>query len=212
MSEREEMNSSDVQALRAGVGDVRDDDADLVRRVKAGDMAAFEVLYRKYQRPIFSFVARMASPEDALDVTQEAFYLAMRGIGTFQPGRRFSTWLFAIAKNRCYDLMRRRGRMHTEEYDEAQRPHADSGAADPERSALRDELCRAVDRCLHELSPEDRAVLVLRDYQQLSHEEMSEILGASIPSVKSKIHRARKRFKDKFRKYRDLLGDVEGIS
>lgn len=95
----------------------------------------------------------MVPPEDALDVTQEAFYLAMRGIATFKPGHRFSTWLFAIAKNRCFDFMRRRKKVRIEEYDEVERPQPDNQALDPAGLAARDELARAVNRTLMELSP-----------------------------------------------------------
>ena len=209
MAEEREMNSLDAQALGGSVQGALDNDALLVERFRAGDIGAFETLFRRYQRPIYNFIARMVPPEDALDVTQEAFYLAMRGIATFHPGRRFSTWLFAIAKNRCFDFMRRRKRVRIEEYDEVERPQPDNQTPDPAGSAARDELARAVNRTLMELSPDDRMVLVLRDYQQLSHEEICEIMGLSIPSVKSRIHRARKRFKERFKRHSHLLEGVQ---
>ena len=205
MAEGQEMESSEVQALTGGIAGSLDQDAVLVERYKAGDSTAFDMLFRRYERSIYNFVAKMLSADDACDVTLETFYLAMRGIATFKSEKRFSTWLFAIAKNRCFDFMRRRRRVQTEEYDEVERPQADLSAVDPEDAAQKGELARAVNRCLAAMSPDDRLVLVLRDYQQLSHQEMGEILGASIPSVKSRIHRARQRFKDRFKKYGVLL-------
>lgn len=182
-----------------------DEDALLVHKFQQGDSSAFEDLFKKYQKQIYNFICRMVSADDAFDITQDTFYHAMRGIGGFKPGKRFSTWLFAIAKNRCFDVLRRRGRIQNVEFNEKLHAAPAGSEGDPVHHARKRELCDIVQECLSQLSERDRLVITLRDFNQLSHEEMSEVLGASIASVKSKIHRARLRFRKLFEPhYREL--------
>ena len=194
-----------------------DPDLALVRQFRAtGNPALFETLFRKYQTPIFHLVSRMVNGEDAYDLTQEVFYRALRAVQSFKGDCKFSTWLYTIAKNTCLNQVREeRRRNEYEEYslDEEITPGEQRGTRelpDPESDVARivetRELQRVVDKVLQELTPEQRLLMTLRDFQQLSYEEIGEITEMSLVNVKSKLHRARLAFKTKFEPYLTLIG------
>jgi len=194
-----------------------DPDLALVRQFRAtGNPALFETLFRKYQTPIFHLVCRMVNGEDAYDLTQEVFYRALRALQSFKGDCKFSTWLYTIAKNTCLNHVREdKRRNEYEEYslDEEIAPGEQRGTRelpDPESDVARivetRELQRVVDKVLQELTPEQRLLMTLRDFQQLSYEEIGEITEMSLVNVKSKLHRARLAFKAKFEPYLPMIG------
>ena len=196
-----------------------DPDLALVRQFRAtGNPALFETLFRKYQTPIFHLVCRMVNGEDAYDLTQEVFYRALRALPSFKGDCKFSTWLYTIAKNTCLNHVREdKRRNEYEEYslDEEIAPGEQRGTRelpDPEADVTRivetRELQRVVDKVLQELTPEQRLLMTLRDFQQLSYEEIGEITEMSLVNVKSKLHRARLAFKAKFEPFLPLIGTV----
>ncbi|MBV9848048.1 MAG: sigma-70 family RNA polymerase sigma factor [Armatimonadetes bacterium] len=201
-----------------------DPDVALVRQFRAtGNPALFEALFKKYQTPIFHLVCRMVNGEDAYDLTQEVFYRALRSLAAFKGDCKFSTWLYTIAKNTCLNHMRenkKRAAMEGYSLDETSEPGEASGGPEPSdpgadvaRIVETRELQRAVDGVLAQLTPEQRLLMILRDFEQLSYEEISEITDLSIVNVKSKLHRARLAFKAKFQPYLALVsvdgGDVQ---
>jgi RNA polymerase sigma-70 factor (ECF subfamily) len=163
------------------------EDAALVRRVLAGDMAAFEVLVVRYQRPLFTVASRMlGSREDAADATQNALVRIFENLGTFDPGRRFFSWSYRIVVNECLNVLRAR-RSEGTAGEPMLAPIAFEQVAAAERRV-------AVQRALMELAPELRAVMVLRHYGGLSYEQISEALGGvPVKTVKSRLHTARQR-------------------
>jgi len=192
-------------------------DLALVRQFRAtGNPALFETLFRKYQTPIFHLVCRMVNGEDAYDLTQEVFLRALRALPNFKGDCKFSTWLYTIAKNTCLNHVREdRRRNEYEDYslDEEITPGEHKGSRDlpdPEADVTRivetRELQRVVDKVLQELTPEQRLLMSLRDFQQLSYEQIGEITELSLVNVKSKLHRARLAFKAKFEPYLALIG------
>ncbi len=194
-----------------------DPDLALVRQFRAtGNPALFETLFRKYQTPIFHLVCRMVNGEDAYDLTQDVFYRALRALPNFKGDCKFSTWLYTIAKNTCLNHVREDRRKNDyEDYslDEEIVPGENRGTRDlpdPEADVARivetRELQRVVDRVLQELSPEQRLLMTLRDFHQLSYEEIAEITELSLVNVKSKLHRARLAFKTKFAPFLVLIG------
>jgi len=169
----------------------RDRDEGLVRRAVAGDQAAFTELVRRHERRVFAVSMRMLGrEEDALDATQDAFLTVFRKLEQFRGESAFSTWLHRIAVNACYDVLRKRARqpmLHLATDDEREREpgppvedHAGAvaGGLDAERA-------------LQELPPDFRAVLVLADVQDLAYEEVADVLGVPIGTVKSRLHRGR---------------------
>jgi RNA polymerase sigma-70 factor (ECF subfamily) len=194
-----------------------DPDVALVRQFRAtGDPAVFETLFKKYQTPVFNLVYRMVNGEDAYDLTQEAFYRALRALPAFKGDSKFSTWLYTIAKNTCLNHLRdKKGRQQMEDYsldepdpsgDGLGHPEPIDLAADVARIVEMRDLQRAVDCVLAQLTPEQRLLMTLRDFQQLSYEEICEITELNMANVKSKLHRARLAFKAKFQPYMELIG------
>jgi len=160
-------------------------------------MLNFEEVYRRFRRPVWSLARRLSGNEDeALDATQEIFLRVWKGLGGFRGESKLSTWVFQIAWNHLRRERRRKGRMPTFlSTDE----HTMAGSivlleerrADPERAAGAAEELQKVEKALMELSEEFRIVLSLRDGEDLSYQEISEILDIPIGTVRSRIARAR---------------------
>lgn len=184
-----------------------DPDVALVRQFRAtGNPRLFEALFKKYQTPIFHLVCRMVHGEDAYDLTQEVFYRALRSLTAFKGDCKFSTWLYTIAKNVCLNHLREeKKRFGEEELDDENTPEPADPGMDVVRIAETRELQRVVDSVLALLTPEQRLLMILRDFEQLSYDEISEITDLSIVNVKSKLHRARLAFKTKFAPYLSLI-------
>lgn len=186
-----------------------DPDAHLVRRHLAGDDAAFEALFQKYQTPIFNLVTRMVRGEDAYDLTQDVFIKALRALRTFRGDAKFSTWLFTIARHTCLNHIRHKNVLPEDSLQEAQEDHPGNEPIDATMNVARlsevRELQRVVDDVLATMPMEARMMLILRDFEQLSYDEISQITELSIVNVKSKIHRARQAFKKRFQPYLELL-------
>jgi len=187
-----------------------DPDLALVRQFRAtASPAAFEILFRKYQSPVFNLVHRMVNGEDAYDLTQEVFYRALRSLTTFQGDCKFRTWLYTIARNVCLNYLRekkvRAGLEGVSLDTEDDQPGFISEPADPLADVSQivevRELQRVVDRVLAGMSPEQRLLITLRDLEGLSYEEIAQITEMTLVNVKSKLHRARQSFKVKFQPY-----------
>ncbi len=179
----------------------------LVERAAGGDGAAFETLVLRYQDRVYGLALRLTgAPEEAEDVTQEAFLRAYKGLAAFGGRSSFYTWLFRITFNAAHSEVRRLGRRHerekvlpigaaaNEDDDAQQNPGvADppSREADPAAAVETADSAERVRRAIDGLEPDHRAVVVLRDVEGLSYEEIAEVVGASRAAVKSRIHRAR---------------------
>ena len=178
-------------------------DPELVRCAQDGDSEAFGELVSRYQNKIYRLARRLTdNQEDAEDVLQEAFIRAFRAIGGFKGASKFSTWLYRITVNLA--AMKRRGRRyHFESLDEPittkdgeiKRDIRDEGM-DPLGALLMKEMRENLDRAISVLSPTNRAVFVLRHVEGLSTEETRDVLGISIPAVKSRLHRTRLALQD----------------
>lgn len=186
-----------------------DSDAVLVHAYLSGDAQAFEALFKKYQSSVFNLVSRMVSGEDAYDLTQDVFCNALRALPNFRGESKFSTWLYSIARNVCLNRLRHRACAREDSLDEMceEKPHAElpDESADVEKIIQTHELQRIVNSVLATLSPEQRLLITLRDFEQLSYEEIGEVTDMSLSNVKSRLHRARMVFKDRFRPYLTLL-------
>ncbi len=167
---------------------------ELVRMAAQGDQEAFASLVRQYENKVYHLALRMCgNREDALDVAQEAFLSAWKGLPSFRGEAGFSTWLYRLASNAAVDHLRRARRQR-------EGPSLDSGEAGldvpdtgpgPQEAAEATELRSAVAAGLGALSEDHRQVLVLREIQGLSYEEIAGILALDLGTVKSRIARAR---------------------
>ena len=185
-----------------------------LRRLRDRDEAAFREMVEEYQDQVFSLLYRMlGSRAEAEDIAQEVFVTVFKSIDQFRGESKFSTWLYRIAanhsKNRIKYLSRRYDRA-TSEYDEAaerdvnaQRGEGIGQAriASPDAALEGAELERTVQAAIHDLDEDHRLVIVLRDIEELSYEEIAEIAGLPEGTVKSRIHRARVALKEKLAHY-----------
>jgi RNA polymerase sigma-70 factor (ECF subfamily) len=184
----------------------------LIRRLQERDERAFEEVVRLYENKVFNLVFRMiGNQEEAEDLAQEVFVTVFKSVDSFRGEAKFSTWLYRIAANHCKNRMKylgRRSYKQTGELDEA----AEREAQNAQPSALRPqvdgpdavfeglELERTVQRAMAALDPEHREVIVLRDIEDLTYEEIAEITGVELGTVKSRLHRARLQLKERMAK------------
>lgn len=170
-------------------------DEELVAAVQAGDSSAFDELVRRWERKIRGAVYRVVgSEEEARDVTQEAFLKAFRGLAGFKSEARFSSWLYQIALNLSRDKLRRRKlRNHASldamEEDGHASPALVSRAPDAHAQFQRTDLARRVAAAVAALPDDQREVIVLKEYQDLTFVEIAEVLELPVSTVKTRLYR-----------------------
>ena len=173
-------------------------DSELVARAIAGREESFEELVRRYQRPIAAYVYRMVGDYDAaLDLTQEVFIRVYGSLARYRSEFKFSTWIYRIAHNAAIDHLRRQGASRTEEMEVAgeggstfEKPLA-SGAPSPEQESEREERRAEIEGVVLNLPPAYRELIVLRHAHDLSYDEIAEVTGLPLGTVKNRIFRAR---------------------
>jgi len=185
---------------------------ELVKRAQAGERAAFEELIRSHQQRVFAVVGGiLRRREDIEDVAQQVFIKVYVSLHRFDRRSSFSTWLHKVAVNECYDYLRKkRVRKLVYEADLGEEQvrqfeSLESGAAGSHTAALPDvarraELRDTVERLLENLSDEDRAMLVLKEVEGFSVEEISELYGLNVNTVKVRLFRARGKLVELYRK------------
>jgi RNA polymerase sigma-70 factor, ECF subfamily len=170
-------------------------DRALVERCRAGDLGAFEDLYRQHSRKLFSLACRMVgSPTEAEDLLQEIFLTAHRKLDGFRGESALSTWLYRLATNQCLDYLRSRAARTdqvTETLDD------ELGWYQPGQRGLAEQTVSKIDleRALTRLPPGCRAAFVLHDIEGLEHREVAEVLGVAEGTSKSQVHKARLRLR-----------------
>jgi RNA polymerase sigma-70 factor (ECF subfamily) len=181
----------------------------LVDRFKGGDASAFDQLVTRYWDRIYAMTNQLLrNSQDAEEVTQDAFIRAHRGLENFRGDSAFSTWLYQIATNLArnrYWYWWRRKRDKSISFDAPLGPDNDSTIAElipaeqetPEDATVTQEFVNRVAVCMEMLNEKHREILILRNVQNLSYEEIAEILGISIGTVKSRIARARESLREK---------------
>ena len=175
---------------------------ELVRRAAGGDADAFGQLVLAYQKQVYALALRMTgSPDDALDLSQEAFLRAWRGLASYRFDASFSTWLYRLASNVCIDFLRRQKRERTvplqvisEEEGERELSLPDPSPGPEERVLTAMEQVQ-VQEAMSQLEPEYRAALTLRVIHGRSYAEIAQILGIREGTVKSRIARAREKMR-----------------
>ena len=173
------------------------DDA-LIARFLAGHRSAFDALFARYQDYVYNIVyGIVGSSDEARDVSQEVFVQVYRSLPNFRRGSRFATWLYRIAVNRAVDAARSaRGRRWLPLLETLRAtPDPD---ANPARAAEKDSDRDEIRRALRKVPVQHRDVLVLKYFQDLSVEEIAEVLGISVTAAKVRLHRARHHFKETY--------------
>jgi RNA polymerase sigma-70 factor (ECF subfamily) len=179
-------------------------------QIKNGDTEALRALIECHQYRIIGTVAKMLGDEtDAEDIAQQVFIRVWRHAGRYEPTAKFTTWLFKITRNLVFNELRRRKRHPAQSLDqtfyEDDRPREapDHATKAPDRTLLDEEMQAAIQRSINELPETQRMAVILRRYDDISYEEIGEILDLTVPAVKSVLFRARTELREKLRKYLD---------
>jgi RNA polymerase sigma-70 factor (ECF subfamily) len=180
-------------------------DEQLVRKSQEDDERAFGELVSRYESKVYSLALKMLrNPEDAEDVLQDTFLRAYRGIKSFKGNSTFSTWIYRITANSALMRLRKR-QLPTVSIDDADEREAPINIADwapgPVEQILNQETQAAMTEAIEALPPEFRQVFVLRDIEELSNAEVAEILDLSVAAVKSRLHRARLKVRNRLATY-----------
>jgi len=215
-NQKEDCLSEGQPAWSEAPGEPTESEQELIARCLDGDLEAFDRLVAMHQTLIFNLAYRMtASREDAADLTQEAFIRAYHALPRFRGGSAFSTWLYRIATNVCLDHIKKCRRqwsktvpayIQTADEDELNvLEEVGDSSMDPKEVLERRERQEAVQRAIATLPEHQRAVLVLYDIQGQSYEEVAQILGISIGTVKSRLNRARLALKNRLEAIREQI-------
>ena len=174
----------------------------LIRRAQRGDADAFEQLLLEHQKNVYNLCYRMAgNPDDAMDLSQETFLRAWRCLDQYQFASAFSTWLYRLCSNICIDFLRRRRRQQTvpltfEDADGEEQTYAVPDAQPLPEEQVELKLTREIlQAAMAQLLPEHRAVLQLRVVNEMSYEQIADVLDIQIGTVKSRLSRARNQLK-----------------
>lgn len=174
----------------------------LIRRAQRGDADAFEQLLLEHQKNVYNLCYRMAgNPDDAMDLSQETFLRAWRCLDQYQFASAFSTWLYRLCSNICIDFLRKRRRRQTvpltfEDADGEEQTYAVPDAQPLPEEQVELKLTReTLQAAMAQLLPEHRAVLQLRVVNEMSYEQIADVLDIQIGTVKSRLSRARNQLK-----------------
>ncbi len=195
------VEADDVTFAREAKSDVGTaSDLDLTRRASAGDMGAFEEIYRRHHRRVYSICLRMLqNPPEAEDLTQDVFIQLYRKIGSFRGDSAFTTWLHRMTVNQVLMHFRKRNVKFEKTTDEGETPEQIvSGTANPDRMRIVDRI--ALDNAIAQLPEGYKNVFVLHDVEGFEHEEVARILGCSVGTSKSQLHKARLKLQRLLRK------------
>lgn len=195
----------------AASGDDPERDIRLMEKVRDGDMDAFRDLVEIHQNRVIGTVAKMLGDEhEAEDLAQQVFVRVWKSAPRWEATAKFTTWLYTILRNLVFNECRRRARHRTASLDAATddedhpRQFADAGVKAPDMHMLDEEMQDAIERSIQELPETQRMAVIMRRYQDVSYEEIAEVLDLTVPSVKSLLFRARTELREKLKKY---LGD-----
>jgi RNA polymerase sigma-70 factor (ECF subfamily) len=183
---REQASNVTVQTTNVAASDY-----ELAQAAARGDMEAFEALYERHHRRVYSLCLRMlANPTEAEDLTQEVFVQLFRKIGSFRGDSAFTTWLHRLTVNQVLMHFRKRGVRLEQTTEEGEMQEVvQAGSERPQAMPIVDRI--ALDKAIAELPPGYRSVFVLHDVEGYEHEEIARILGVSVGTSKSQLHKAR---------------------
>lgn len=195
---------------------VKQDDLTLIKRCCAGDNVAFKELVERYQRKIYGTAFGMLhNVDDAMDVTQEAFIKVHSYLTHFKGQSSFFTWLYRITINLCIDHLRKGGKNQAVDYEDAIEHELDRNISDllsntadmhPGRALARKEINTLLYKGLQELSPNHRAILLMREVDGLSYTEMAEVMQCTVGTIMSRLFHARRHMQEALK---ELVGEKD---
>jgi RNA polymerase sigma-70 factor (ECF subfamily) len=190
----------------AGKFEEHDEDVRLMGLIRAGDTAAFEQLVERHQMLVVGTVGRMlGSNSDVDDIAQQVFIRVWKSAGRYVPRAKFTTWLLKITRNLVFNELRRsKRRAHIPmqmDPDAEEIPLKDESMQAPDAAALEKELQEAIDRAIAQLPDTQRMAVILRRYEDMSYDQISDVLEISVPAVKSVLFRARTELRERLANY-----------
>ena len=190
----------------AGLSDADGEDVRLMQLVSTGDMAAFEKLVERHQALVAGTVGRMlGNNSDVEDVAQQVFVRVWKSAKRYVPRAKFTTWLLKITRNLVFNELRRRKRHPVTplqaEPEGEEMQLKDERTSGPDAALLETELQRTIDAAIAELPETQRLAVVLRRYEELSYEQIADVLEQSVPAVKSLLFRARTELRERLKQY-----------
>ncbi len=184
------------------------DDTELIELFQNGDTAAFDTLFTRYQKRTYRLVQRFVSnPEDASDLTQDAFIRAYQGLGDFKSQCQFYSWLYRITVNLCIDFLRKKSRSEVLLYDSDDSGElpmaniADPRSESPAKAVENKELRAHIRRAVRRLPPKQRQIFVLRHWNGLSLKDIAAVVGRSDGTVKAHLLHAHRNLRKHLRSY-----------
>ncbi len=199
------------------------DDLTLVKRARSGDQRALKLLIERYQRKVYSVALGMVKDrEEAMDVSQEAFVKVYKYLDHFKGDSSFYTWLYRITVNICIDVLRRRAVARGEHVEFDENVQHDSAEANigalgsrlgtnPQKALLRKELAAKIEEALQEVPEKHRAILLLRELEGMSYEDLARTLQIPKGTVMSRLFHARAKMQTILNKYLELEEAKSGI-
>lgn len=187
--------------------DPNEEDLALMARIAGGDERAFALLVEKHQGAVIGTVAKMTNfSPDSEDIAQQVFLRIWKSAKRYKPTAKFTTFLFTITKNLVFNETRKRSRrkessLEEQEEDWHQRVAVDDNIAQPDQKLEQAEMKKAIDRAIATLPEKQKMAVILRRYEQLSYEEIAEVLGLSVSGVKSQLFRARGTLRELLEKF-----------
>lgn len=187
----------------------------LIHNAKNGDVEAFEIIIEKYQQQIFNIAFRMmGNYDDASDSAQNAIIKIFKNLKNFEGKSKLSTWIYRIVTNTCLDELRKKSRQNiisiNQSHDDknlGKEIQIEDKGNSPQDHVEKNEMQKVILNALEKMSPDHKAVIVLRDIKGLSYEEIARIVECNEGTVKSRINRARKSLKKALEHHRELFED-----
>jgi len=177
----------------------------LIKAQRGGDSQAFNRLVMLYQTRIYNLALNyLRVPEEAKDITQDIFVTVYRSISTLKDDSKFLAWLYQIAVNHCRNrlkMLQRRGFFTSNSIDDPEHPIHLSSVDSPERQIEKTDRIRTVRAAIAAMPDAEKEVLIMRDLQEMTYEEISEVLAVPLGTVKSKLNRARTALKNNIKHY-----------
>ncbi|MEJ7861273.1 MAG: RNA polymerase sigma factor [Pyrinomonadaceae bacterium] len=204
------MNISMLYHASAEIKNLADDSDDLIVRAQSGDNEAFGLIFELHYRFVYKFIyAMLGEKESAEELTQETFLGAFRGINGLRGDAHLKTWLCGIAKNIVYKQLRTNRKEGTKSADAIESLNVfDEKNLSPDREFLSKELNRLIGAALKKLDADKRLVFTLKELQNLSYREISEITGSTISKLKVDLHRAKTEMRILLQSVREAKNEV----
>ncbi len=188
------------------------DELEIIKRVKKGETKYFEEIINKYKKVVFGHCYNfLRNREDAEDVTQEVFVSVYNNLASFRGDSKLSTWIYRITMNSCKNRLKQMQRLKANFIEEFYEPGGEERESlvneiqekeekQPDKEFVSDDMRKTVYKRIDELTEEQKNVILLRDVDGLSYEEIGQLLKLSVPAVKSKLFRARENLREKLQK------------